>query len=57
METIDLTQPEKSHHLGQTLNEEVSGTRNYRKEKSVLDHVEVLRCFQQKNYHWKISGN
>ena len=47
LETVDLTQPEENH-LSQTLDEAVNATVNYCKENSVLGHVEILRCFQQK---------
>ena len=47
LETVDLTQPEENH-LSQTLDEAVNHTVNYCNENSVLGHVEILRCFQQK---------
>jgi hypothetical protein len=44
IETVDLTQPGES----QTVDKAVKDTVNYCNSNSVLDYVEILRCFQQK---------
>ena len=47
LETVDFTQPEENH-LSQKLDEAVNDTVNYCKQNSILGHVEILKCFQQK---------
>lgn len=48
--TVDLTQTPaaEENHTGQTVDEVVSGTVAFCEENSVVSHVEILRCFQQK---------